>query len=99
MQTATQFRLFGGTIHSALVHAATAYDIRESKKCGHNHYALAQYFMRIDEIESDIAGGMSPRGALLGGFSGRLLDHLLTAIGETKFTRDEMNGQPLTYRR
>lgn len=92
-------KLFGGSIHNALIHAATAYDIKEAKKKYHNHYALAQYLMRIDEVEDDIAMGAKPRSALMAAFNGRLLDHLLVAIGEPKFTRDEMQSQSYTYRK
>lgn len=94
-----KFRMFGGTIHAALVHAATQYDIRAAKRRGHNPYALAQYLDRIANVEKDIVGGMTPRAALLGAFNDRLLDCLLTAIGESKFTREEMQSQPLTYQR
>lgn len=87
------------TRHDALVHAATAYDRREATKRGYNHYALAQYLMRIDEVEEDMASGTAPRAAMLKAFNGRLLDCMLKAIGETKFTRDEMSAQSLVYRR
>jgi len=40
-------KLFGGSIHSALVHAVTEYDRRESKKRYYNHYALGQYLARV----------------------------------------------------
>lgn len=83
------FRLFGGTIHTALVHAATAYDRRREGKPGHNVYALAQYLKRIDEVERDIAKGATVRRALIAAFSDRLLDAMLKAVGEPKHTRDE----------
>ena len=92
-------KLFGGTLHSALVHAVTEYDRRESTKRGYNYYALGQYLIRLEEIEADIADGMPTRTALLRAFNGRLLDHLLKAVGEPKYTRDEMFAQPLTYSR
>lgn len=92
-------KLFGGTLHNALVHAATAYDRKESTKRYYNHYALAQYLMRIDEVEADIVKGTAPRQALLAAFNDRLLDHMLKAIGEPKFTRDEMLAQSPVYRR
>ena len=91
--------MFGGTIHSALVHAVTEYDRKQSTRQGYNHYALGQYLMRIDDVEKDIAEGTPIRAALLNGFSGRLLDHLLKAVGEPKFTKDEMMAQPLVYSR
>jgi hypothetical protein len=92
-------KLFGGTIRSALVHAATEHDRTQSTRRGYNHYALAQYLRRIDEVCEDIDAGMTPRQALLDGFCDRLLDKLLVAIGEPKFTKEERLGQPLAYRR
>ena len=86
------FKLFGGTIHSALVHAATAYDRRRENKPGYNIYALSQYLGRIEEVEADIAAGATVRAALIAAFSDRLLDALLTAVGESKHTRDEKSG-------
>lgn len=78
--------MFGGTIRTALVHAATQYDIRQSKRRGYNPYALAQYLARIEDVELDIAAGQTPRAALYAAFNDRLLDTLLTAIGEPKQT-------------
>jgi hypothetical protein len=89
-------KLFGGTIHSALIHAATDFDRRQRNG---NPYALGQYFIRIDEVEADIASGKAPRAALLAAFNDRLLDKLLVAIGEPKFTRDEMLSQSMIYHR
>ena len=80
-------KLFGGTIHSALVHAATDYDRRQGARA--NPYALGQYLIKIDEVVADIAKGATPRTALLAAFNDRLLDKLLIAIGEPKFTRNE----------
>lgn len=85
-------KLFGGTIHSALVHAATDYDRRQSTKRDYNHYALAIYLGRIADVEKDIKAGKAVRAALLDGFTGRLLDCLLKAVGEDKFTVDEMQN-------
>ena len=79
-----EFRLFGGSIRSALIHAATQYDIKEARKKYHNIYALAQYSERIDEILEDIEAGIPPRDALSAGFEGRLLNALLKAVGESK---------------
>lgn len=86
------FRMFGGTIHSALVHAATQYDIRQSRGKRYNAYALAQYFMRIDEVEQDTKAGADPRQALCAAFSGSLLNAMLKAIGATAPSRDELTG-------
>lgn len=82
--TTKDFRLFGGTIRSALVHAATQYDIRQARGKRHNPYALGQYLMRIDEVTADIDAGAAPRDALAAAFNDRLLGVLLVAIGESK---------------
>ncbi len=95
----TPFRIFGGSVRSALVHAATQHDIRNARGKRYNHYALAQYFARIDEVCDDIAKGANPREALLAAFSDRLLDCFLKAIGEPKFTLEEKRApRSVTYR-
>lgn len=88
-------KLFGGTIHSALIHAATSFDRRQGAKA--NPYALGQYFQRIAEVEVDIANGAPIREALVAAFNGRLLDTLLIAVGEAKVARDEMARQSYVY--
>jgi hypothetical protein len=75
-----------------LISAATQYDQKQSKRAGHNPYALGQYFARIDEVCSDIEAGASPRQALCAGFHDRLLDVLLKAIGEKPHNREELPG-------
>jgi hypothetical protein len=85
-------KLFGGTIRSALIHAATRYDERQSKKANYNHYALPQYFARIDDICTDIEAGATPREAIVAGTSGAVLAAFLRGIGETKPTNDELRG-------
>lgn len=84
--------LFGGTLHTALVHAATQYDIRQARGKRYNPYALAQYLMRIDEVEQDIKAGADPRQAICAAFTGTLLNAMLKAIGATAPTRDELTG-------
>lgn len=79
-----------------LVHAATAYDRRQEGKLGYNVYALPQYFRRIDDVVADVRNGAKPREALIAGFTDRLRDALLKAIGEPKATRDEAD-QGLVY--
>ena len=61
----SEFRPFGGAIRSALVHAVTEYDRKESTKRGHNIYALSQYLARVADVESDIKKGTPVRAALL----------------------------------
>jgi hypothetical protein len=80
-------------IKARLVHAVTAYDRKQSTKRGYNHYALGQYLERIEMIMDDIANGSDPRKAIVAGFSDRLLDHCLKALGESGFTESEKNGQ------
>lgn len=77
-------RLFGGTIKSALDHAATQYDIRQSRGRYYNPNALAIYLRRIDDVVRDIRKGATPRDAIMRGFSDRLRDCMLVAIGEPK---------------
>jgi len=79
--------------HDRLIHAATAYDRRRAGKKGYNHYALGQYFARIEEVEADVAAGATIRQALLAAFSDRLLDAMLVGVGEPKFTMDEKNSR------
>lgn len=90
----TAFKLFGGTIHAALIHAATRHDEKESRGHRYNPYALAQYFMRIDDIEADIARGADPAEAIIAGTHGSLRTALLRAIGH-KADHRETTG--LTY--
>lgn len=91
------------TIKSTLVHAATRYDVRQSKGKRYNPYALGQYFMRIDEVCADIERGADPRDAIVAAFSGSLLSAMLKAINADTATRDELTGlgkswtyQPIT---
>jgi hypothetical protein len=85
-------RLFGGTIRTALVHAATRYDVRQSKGKRYNVYALAQYLTRIDDVCADIANGAAPRDAIVAGFSGPLLNAMLKAVFSDKATHNEIIG-------
>ena len=88
-----EFRLFGGTIRSALVHAVTQYDIRQSKGKYYNHYALGQYFKRIDDVMADIQNGASAIDAVKAGFHGPLLKSCLKAIGADKPAQGELTGE------
>lgn len=95
-----EFRLFGGTVRAALVHAVTQYDIRQSRGKRYNPYALAQYLRRVDDICSDIASGAPVRAAIVAGMSGSLLQTCLKAVGEAPATNDELSGfGKLTYRK
>ena len=87
-----EFRMFGGTVERALVHAVTQYDIRQSRGKRYNHYALGQYLRRVEDIVADIANGATPRAAIVAGMTGSLLNACLKAVGEAPATRDEMSG-------
>lgn len=87
-----EFRMFGGTVRNALVHALTQYDIRQSRGKHYNPYALAQYFKRIDDLCEDIAKGASPRDAICAAFTGPLLACALRAINATAPSQDELSG-------
>ena len=85
------------TLHDTLIHAVTEYDRRQSTRKGYNRCALGQYFLRIDEVEADIAAGSTPRQAIIAGFLGQLADKLLKAIGEPKRTEEEINHQNIGW--
>ncbi len=72
-----------------LIHAATAYDIRASKRRGYNHYALGQYFMAVDNVMEDYAKHGDIRRALVSNLNGRLLDACLKAVGQPTSTIQE----------
>lgn len=84
--------MFGGTVESALTHAVTRYDERQSRTKHYNHYALAQYLRRVDEICADIKAGAPVRAAICAGVTGPLLNACLKAVGEAPATRDELSG-------
>lgn len=85
-------RLFGGSLSSALVHAATRYDERQSRGKRYNHYALAQYLRRIDEVCADVAAGADTRAAIAAAFTGPLLNVMLKAASLEPATRAELTG-------
>jgi hypothetical protein len=90
--TKSPFRFFGGTIKSALTHAFTQYDERQSKGTRYNPYALGLYLKRIEDVLADIERGAPVREAIIAAFSGSLLSHALKAVGEQKATKDELSG-------
>jgi len=83
-------------IRERLISAVTAYDARQAKGKYWNPHALPIYFERVDDVMADIAKGATLRAALCAGFSDRLLDHCLKAMGEKPFTRDEL-GHSICY--
>lgn len=80
-----------------LAAALTEHDRKESRKRGHNPYALGQYLARLAEIEADVAAGAAWRSAVIAAFSGRLQDACLRAIGATASTIHEERAQPVAY--
>lgn len=77
------------TTRDKLISAVTQFDQKQSRKPGHNIYALPQYFERIDLIQADMERGATARAAILAGFTGRIADACLRAIGEKPYTQDE----------
>ena len=83
-----------------LVHAVTEYDRQQEArdiKAGRrvNIYALGIMLGAVNNVIEDINAGKTPRAAILANFNGRLCDRCLTAIGEPKFTMEEMRGQSI----
>ncbi len=74
------------TQHARLAMAVTEYDRKQERRKGFNSYALPQYFAAIDDAEQRNG---SIREGLVYHFSGRILDAVLKAIGESKATLEE----------
>lgn len=79
-------------IKAKLIAALTDYDRRQSAKPCYNRWALPQYFQRVDSICEDIDRGADLRSAIIAGFTGRLADKCLRAVGAEITTRDEQTG-------
>jgi hypothetical protein len=75
--------------HNDMVSTLISYDKRESKKKYYNPYALAIYLRALQSAETDMAAGTPIRQAIVGHFSGRLLDRLLKTAKLDISTRDE----------
>ncbi len=71
------------TIKDTLLHAVTEYDRKQSKKRGYNHYALAQYMTRVDDVLADIEAGANPFEAINAGFCGPLLAHVTKTVARS----------------
>lgn len=82
------------TAKDKLIHALTQYDVKQSKKRGYNPYALGIYFQRIDEVCADVERGADIRKAINAGFSGRLADCALRALGLPITTEAESISSP-----
>ena len=63
-----------------LVSAATQWDMKQSKKRGHNIWALGMYFQAIDDAAELVTKGKTWQAAINECFNDRLRDHLLKAI-------------------
>ena len=81
---------------AALIHAVIQYDAKQSTKRGYNHYALSQYFARVDDICADLENGADLRKAICAGFLGRLADVCLRAVGLPK-TEESDTPRGLCY--
>jgi hypothetical protein len=77
---------------NALVHAVTAYDLKQMGKRGYNIYALPQYLLGIDRVCNATHCGVTRREALLDAFCGRLLDVCLKVLKMDKSTDQEQRG-------
>lgn len=77
------------TQRAKLLHALTAYDIKQSKKRGHNPYALAHYCRGIQTTANHCDHGAELRIAILNVFTDRLLDIVLKALDLPTSTIDE----------
>jgi len=75
-----------------LISALTQYDAKQAKRKGHNPYALGIYFQRVDDVVADIEAGADIRAEVVAGFTGRLADHCLRALGLPITTDEEQRG-------
>ena len=64
-----------------LEQAVTRYDMAQSTKRHYNHYALAIYLQRADEVMVEVAKGKPLRDAIIDGFTDRLRAYELKAMG------------------
>lgn len=60
--------------------AATQYDIKQSKKANYNRYALAQYFAAIDEVMSEVKGGINIIASIEDNFNEPLSSILIKSL-------------------
>lgn len=84
-------------IKDKLVNAVTRFDARQSKGKYWNPHALPIYLDRVDAVCSDIDAGASPRQAIIAGFTDRICDACLKAIGEGPYTRQESFRAGIVY--
>lgn len=79
-------------MHARLLMAVTEHDRRERSKRHYNRNALGIYCGAVTNAFEAMKQGAAPREAVLGCFTGRLLDRCLTAIGEKPATAEEHRG-------
>lgn len=91
MKTKKEFKLFGGTVHSALVHTLTLWDMEQAKKDKyHNSYFLGIALIALERMEKEMDGNMLVlRSSIIKSFGGRLVDKLLKAVGEPARMKNE----------
>ena len=85
-------------ITARLVGALTEYDRKQSTKRFYNPHALGIYLERCEQVIADIERGASVRDAVMAGFSDRLRDHILRALGESVATKQEAMSGSNVYR-
>lgn len=78
--------------HARLISAVIQFDMRHEGKRGYNRHALGIYFLRVDDIDADIARGADPRAAIVAGFTGSVLAFVLRKLLMDPPTEAERNG-------
>lgn len=72
--------------HALIIHTLTQFDreqlarAQKNRRAFYNHYALAQYMIAADRLESDLSTGMSVAGAINANFNGALARRLHKAL-------------------
>jgi hypothetical protein len=85
-------------VESKIRHALIEYDRKELQKsirnprAYHNPNALGLYMQALHAMSEDLTKGRDVRDAIVGHFTGRLLDRCLVACGLPKSTDREQRG-------
>ena len=77
-----------------LEQALLRYDRLQSTKRHYNVHALNIYLKRAEDIQADAAQGKNLRTAIMDGFSDRLRDFVLKAMGLAPMTDAERARRP-----
>lgn len=80
-----------------LLHAVIEWDRKQSTKKFYNPHGLGIMFKMVDMVSADIEAGADPRKAIIAGFNGRLLDHVLRSVGLPTASKEEHQSGSLTY--